>query len=230
MTQSRRSQTRRGPDPERYHEIVGAAAEIFRQKGYSATSIQDIADAVGILKGSLYHYVRSKEDFLYTIIKDATEAALREIQTVARMEAGAVHRLVAFVHAHVRFATGHLTAYSIRLREMRRLSPDRRGKIRADGEAYNKVMQDILVQGQEQGVFDAGMDVELMTTILLGQLNAVTRWYREGGPYTPEQLADVFAGTVLSAVVSDRGLGGEGIEELRRRVLTISAGKAAART
>lgn len=223
MTQPRRRQARRGPDPERYYEIVGAAAQIFRQKGYSATSIQDIADAVGILKGSLYHYVRSKEDFLYTIIKDATEAALREIQAVAQMEAGPVHRLVAFVHAHVRFATSHLTAFSIRQREMRWLSPDRREKIRADGEAYNEVMQDILLQGQEQGVFNAGMDVGLMTMIILGQLNALTRWYREDGPYTPERLAEVFAGTVLSAVVSDQGLGGESIEELRRRVLRVSS-------
>ncbi|MER6981209.1 TetR/AcrR family transcriptional regulator [Streptomyces carpinensis] len=218
MTAPKRGRPRRGPDPERFHEIVDAAAQIIHRKGYSATSIQDIAEAVGVLKGSLYHYVKSKEDFLYAIIDGATQVALQEIQAVARMEAGPVDRLTAFVGTHVRFATSHLTAYSIRLREMRELGQERREKIQADGAAYNQVMRDVLVQGQQQGVFDAGMDVDLMTTIVLGQMNALTRWYREDGPYTPEQLADVFARTVVSAVISDRGLEGEGVEGLRHRI------------
>src|SRR3954470_12782191 len=113
---------RTGPDPQRFQQIVDAAAELFRTKGYAATSIQDIADANGLLKGSLYHYVDSKEDFLYRIIHGVYTEAVADIQRVVELEAEPEDRLAAFVRAHVNFTLTHLTAYTVRLREFHHLS------------------------------------------------------------------------------------------------------------
>lgn len=211
-----RGRPRRGPDPDRFQEIVDAAAQIILTKGYSATSIQDIADAVGILKGSLYHYVRSKEDFLYRIIKDVYDEALADIADVAALDIPPLERLAAFVRAHVTFAADHLTAYTIQVREFDRLSDERREEIREGGESYVEVLQKILEDGQESGDVDKSFNPRLIAVVLTGLLNSLTRWYRPGGSRTPDQLADVYISLILPAVATDRAAEQSGgLEKLR---------------
>lgn len=217
---AKRGRPRRGPDPERFHEILDAAARIFLEKGYSATSIQDIADAVGILKGSLYHYVRSKEDFLHIIIKTVYDQALADIAAVVALDVEPLEKLAAFVRAHVVFAADHLTAYSIQIRELDQLGDERRDEIRAGGDAYLDALQGILEEGQAQGVVDKQLDARLAGIIIMGQLNAMTRWYSSSGRLPAAELGDVYAGMIVSSVASDGAADGEGGPEgLRRRFL-----------
>ncbi|WP_433471514.1 TetR/AcrR family transcriptional regulator [Saccharomonospora azurea] len=144
---ARRGRPRRGPDPERFREIVEAAAEVFLGKGYSGTSIQDTSHRVGILKGSLYHYVRSKEDFLYRIIKDVYDEAIAEIRKVSELEGEPLEKLAEFIRLHVRFTASHLTAYTIQLREFEQLSAERPEEIRRGGETYVEALQVVLEGG-----------------------------------------------------------------------------------
>ena len=74
------------PPRRRRQEILEAAAGVFHEKGYKATSIQDIADAVGILKGSLYYYIRSKEDLLNEILQDVHQHAIANISRLDEVE------------------------------------------------------------------------------------------------------------------------------------------------
>lgn len=213
---AKRGRPRRGPDPERFREIVDAAAEIFLEKGYSATSIQDISDRVGILKGSLYHYVRSKEDFLYRIIKDVYDEAIADIRKVSDLEVEPLEKLAEFIRAHVLFAADHLIAYTIQLREFEQLSPERQEEIRRGGETYVDALQGILEDGQARGVVDASQDLRLASIIITGELNSMTRWYSPDGPRTPDQLADVYVGMVLCSVASEAAVNeAGGIEALR---------------
>jgi TetR/AcrR family transcriptional regulator, cholesterol catabolism regulator len=212
-----RGRPRRGPDPERLHEITAAAAELFLDQGYSATTIQDVAESVGVLKGSLYHYVRSKEDFLYLIIKDVYDRALVDMRSVAELDATPLVRLAAFVRAHVLFAADHLTAYTIQLREFDRLGDERRREIRAGGQSYLDVLRGILGDGQAAGVVDPALDVRVGSLIITGELNAMTRWYRPGGHLEPSELADEFVQRVVTSVASARAVADAGgIEALRR--------------
>lgn len=212
----RRGRPRRGPDPERFEEIVNAAAEIILDKGYTATSIQDIADAVGILKGSLYHYVRSKEDFLYEIIKACYDAALVEIEPVVTSKAGALERLGKFVDTHVRFAARNLTAFTIQVREFNRLSGERRDAITAGGDAYLSALRTILQDGQREGVVDGKLDIRVVSLIIMGQLNALIGWYRPQGPQSPEMISGLYVGMIVSSVASDdTAAAAGGVERLR---------------
>src|SRR3954471_18714428 len=85
----------------RQQEILEAAARVFHEKGYESTSIQDIADAVGILKGSLYYYIDSKEDLLYEILEGIHAEALESVRK-ATAEGDPLQRIRAFVAAHIR--------------------------------------------------------------------------------------------------------------------------------
>jgi len=213
---AKRGRPRRGPDPERFREIVDAAAQVFLEKGYSATSIQDISDRVGILKGSLYHYVRSKEDFLYRIIKDVYDEAIADIKTVTEPDEEPLERLAAFIRAHVQFASSHLTAYTIQLREFEQLSPERREEIRQGGETYVEALQVILEDAQAAGLVDPGLRARLASVIITGELNSMTRWYSPSGSLKPDELADVYVGMVMCSVASDQAVEKyEGVEGLR---------------
>lgn len=215
---AKRGRPRRGPDPERFREIVDAAAQVFLEKGYSATSIQDISDRVGILKGSLYHYVRSKEDFLYRIIKDVYDEAIADVRTVTERDEEPLAKLAAFIRAHVRFASSHLTAYTIQLREFEQLSPDRREEIRMGGETYVEALQTILEDGQASGLVDGALQTRLASIIITGELNSMTRWYSPKGSLKPDQLADVYVGMVLCSVASEKAVKqAGGVEALRAR-------------
>ena len=214
---------RTGPDPERFKQIMLKAAELFHSKGYAATSIQDIADANGLLKGSLYHYVDSKEDFLYHIIRSVYTEAVDDIQRVVELEAKPVDRLAAFVRAHVRFTTTHLVAYTVRLREFHHLSDERRKEIRKGGEAYLDLLTTILTEGREAGVFSEELELNLLVRVLLGQLNSITRWYRQDASGTDaEELADHLVSLIVSSVISDKGIKAyKGIERLREHARSV---------
>src|SRR3954470_12301411 len=92
-----RAQTASKAATSREDEILAAAARIFREKGYHAASVRDIAESVGLLKGSLYHYIRSKEELLARLFDGALEGTVRELDLIASRDATAAVLLHAMV-------------------------------------------------------------------------------------------------------------------------------------
>src|SRR5258708_11824549 len=82
-------------------DIVSAAAKVFRTKGYHAATVRDIADEVGILKGSLYHHFDSKEELLYLVVKEPIAQMFRTIAEIAAAEGGAAEKLRRAISAHL---------------------------------------------------------------------------------------------------------------------------------
>ena len=101
------------PPRRRQSEILEAAAVVFREKGYESTSIQDIADAVGILKGSLYYYIDSKEELLYEILRKTHDDALRNVERTQAFEGTALEKVREFVASHVRFNAENLVKMGV---------------------------------------------------------------------------------------------------------------------
>src|ERR1043165_9694593 len=89
----RRGGGERKPRDERWSELIEVATDVFYAKGYDAASLQDIADRLGMLKGSLYYYIQSKEDLLYDVIKTVHEEGLANIESLAAGDGDAVERL-----------------------------------------------------------------------------------------------------------------------------------------
>jgi AcrR family transcriptional regulator len=79
----RRGASPRQPQEERWPELIQVATQVFCEKGYDAASLQDIADRLGLLKGSLYYYIKSKYDLLYTVISEVHRAGLANIESLA---------------------------------------------------------------------------------------------------------------------------------------------------
>src|SRR2546427_11553724 len=98
-------------------DIVSAAAKIFRTKGYHAATVRDIADEVGILKGSLYHHFDSKEELLYLVVKEPIAQMFRTIAEIAAAECGAAEKLRRAVPAHLEAFRWHYPPLLVYLSE-----------------------------------------------------------------------------------------------------------------
>ncbi len=177
---------------EREKAIRRAALRIFRRKGYHAASMQDIADAVGLYKGSLYYYVSSKEELLVRVFEGRAQEVLSEIDEVASRPLGARERLRAVVRTYVLGVLGHLDSVHVYLREEQALPPAALQQVHAEQRAMRDHFEGVIAEGMREGAFVAG-DAKLAALALLGMCTWVHRWYRPRGRLTPAAIADDFA-------------------------------------
>ncbi|HZP97150.1 MAG TPA: TetR/AcrR family transcriptional regulator [Candidatus Limnocylindria bacterium] len=190
----------------REEEILAAAARIFREKGYHGTSVRDIAESVGLLKGSLYHYIRSKDELLARLFDGALQSTARELETIAARDARPSERLREMVRAYVDAVTANLDAVALYLREWRSLPPPQLARLRARRRAMRALFEDVIEDGVRAGEFTAS-DVKVSALAILGMCNWIYEWYRPRGRLRPQQLADELADRALRSVSRSRRAG-----------------------
>ncbi len=197
--------TRSAGNGRRREEIFSAAARIFNEMGYAATSIQDVADAVGILKGSLYYYIDSKEDLLFQVIEDVHQGALERLEEWRAIEGSALVKLRAFIEGHVENNARNLEKIGVFFHDFRSLSPKRREQIVAERDLYDEFVRQLVREGQEEGVICADVDPKLTAMAILGMMNWLYQWYRADGTNEPTDIAREFANLVLAGVACEDG-------------------------
>ena len=193
---------RRSPK-RREREIVAIAAEIFRKNGYADTSVQDVADAVGILKGSLYYYIDSKEDLLYRVLLEVHEDArgiLGEIE--AMTDVSPLEKIRAYVRNHVEYNVRNMDKVAVYYHDFGLLSTDRRAEIREQRRAYEDFLEKLIKEAQRAGEVDPGADPRVLAYCMFGTMNWTYTWYRPGGRVSIPRLADMVAGFVGSALLA----------------------------
>jgi len=183
----------------REDEILTAAARMFREKGYHATSVKDIADAVGLLKGSLYHYIRSKEELLARLFEGALEGTIRELELIAARDAAPTDRLRDMVRAYVAAVTDNMDAVGIYMREWTALPAPDLARVRARRRAMRKLFEDVIAEGARRGEFVV-QDAKIASLAILGMCNWLYEWYRPRGRLTADALADELAARALASV------------------------------
>jgi AcrR family transcriptional regulator len=187
-----RGRRRQRRSAEREKAIRAAALRIFRQKGYHAASMQNIADAVGLNKGSLYYYISSKEELLVRLFQGRAEQVLREMDIASSRPGTARERLSAIVRAYVLGVLRNLDAVHVYLREEHSFPPTALDQVRRVHQAMRDHFERVIVDGMRQGDF-VERDPKLATLALLGTCTWVHRWYRPGGRLTETAIADDFA-------------------------------------
>lgn len=185
----------------RWEEILAAAAEVFFEKGYDGTTIQDIADRVGMLKGSLYHYIKSKDDLLYGIIHDVHTAGLRELDVLESVEGTAEAKLHEFVRRYTIFTIERRVRASVFDRDFRALSDDRRQELIEERDRYDRSLRALIEAGIEDGCFPRETDVGVVANVIFQMINSIYHWYSPEGPRTAEEIADTIAAFAVGGVM-----------------------------
>jgi len=190
---------RNGGQGAREEEILAAAARIFREKGYHGASVRDIAESVGLLKGSLYHYIRSKEDLLARLFDGALEQTVGELETIASGDAAPRTKLHEMVAAYVKAVTANLDAVGLYLREWRALPGPELARLRARRRAMRALFEDVIADGTRRREF-AAADAKISALAILGMCNWLFEWYRPRGRLRPDVLARELADRAVRSV------------------------------
>lgn len=183
-------------DRSRRDQVFHAAGVLFHKKGYHATTIRDIADEAGMLSGSLYAHIRTKEDLLFEITDGVADHFLTAVKTVAESDALPPQKLRQALAAHLRVIAAHLDGASVFMNEWKVLSPTRRAVIQEKRDAYEAVWARILADGAESGVFH-GQHLRYARMVLLSVANWSYQWFDPLGSLTPDEVAERLVGVIL---------------------------------
>ncbi|MDX1600066.1 MAG: TetR/AcrR family transcriptional regulator [Anaerolineales bacterium] len=180
-------------------EILQAAAQIFRRKGYHAASMQDIADAVQLQKASLYHHIESKQDILLALLDRAMDLLIEDMERIVETDQPPVAKLRRAMRTYARRMAEQGDLAAVLLLEYRNLEPELRAKHVDRRDRFEGLWRGILQQGSEGGEFRP-VDPAVAGFAVLGVQNWMITWYRPNGPLGPEELADQFADLLIDGL------------------------------
>ncbi len=184
--------------------LLDTATRLFRERGYHATSMQDLAEALGMNRGSLYHYIESKDDLLWAIMNSALERLGTRVCPILASGAPGMERLRLAIAEHLRFAADHGDELSLIQIEMRSLPPERQAELIAQRDAYEAAWREAIADGIGEGEIRA-VDVPLTAIAILSACNWFTQWYRPDGHLTVDQIGEVFGDLFLGGLRSPDG-------------------------
>jgi TetR/AcrR family transcriptional regulator, cholesterol catabolism regulator len=181
-------------------EIALAAVKLFEQKGYHATSVQDIADEVGLQKGSLYHYIHSKEDLLLQIAHQAITEFNQRLERIIDTNIPAREKLVQAIENHLTVSVSNLQTTTVLLREAFSLGENQHQVIQELTDKYVDLWTKIIQEGNERGEF-AVEQPKVAALAILGSCNWVYRWYKTDGRLSAKEIAEVFSDLFLNGLL-----------------------------
>jgi len=182
------------------NQILEVAAQIFSQKGYHGASMQDIALAVNLQKGSLYHHVSSKQEILYDLLSHALELLTEKVTAAISLENDTEARLRAAIKAYLTTLAEYQELASVMLLEHRSLAPEYRALHIPNRDRFEKIWRELIQEGKDAGVFDC-LDESLSARAILGVTNWTVTWYRKDGALTAEEIADQLANLLLKGLL-----------------------------
>ncbi|MDQ3661205.1 MAG: TetR/AcrR family transcriptional regulator [Actinomycetota bacterium] len=184
----------------RRNELVGAAARLFSERGYHGTSMQDLGDALGLLRGSLYAHIGSKQDLLFDVVDQGARRFLERGRQALLLDAPFPQRLRDFLVGHVEVAIEQLDAGRVFLNEWRYLDDSLQQDIMAKRDAYEDMVRGILHDGVEAGEMRSDVDISLAARLVLSCGNWIYSWYRLDGELSPSAVGEAFADMIIGGL------------------------------
>ena len=172
-------------------QILRTAADLFRERGYRASTLDDIAKRLGMSKTSLYGYFRAKEEMLAAISRETIESFTRELSLVLRSSLPPEDKLRRVVRQHVRFVIANRSFLTVFFSEEANLPARFARQLAAQKNRYDKGVEAIVVEGIRRGAFRE-VSPRLAVFGLLGMLNWLYKWYNPSGRWGAEEISAAF--------------------------------------
>ena len=184
----------------RKHEILHAASELFRQRGFHATGMRDVAAALGMHAGNLYYYFENKHELLAFCQEETLNRLLAAADEIRAADVSADRQLLALIAAHVR-CLNEDTPGSLAHLEVEALSGAWRTRIQAQRDRYEARIRKLVRQGIAEGVFRPA-DPKLVTLAILGAVNWTVKWYRPRGAKSVRTVGREFAAHLVRGLLA----------------------------
>jgi AcrR family transcriptional regulator len=194
-------------------EVYRTAAQIILQKGYDATSVSDIAQALGITKAGLYHYIHGKTQLLFDIMQYGLNELDREVAQPAKKIADAESRLRFMIRMHARIVTRGHGAVTILVDEARALTPAQNRKITRRKREYLDFLEATLQEMKDARKL-RDVNVTVAAFSLLGMINWLSRWYHADGALNEQQIAEAIVDIALNGLTRPAARGGRSLRAI----------------
>jgi AcrR family transcriptional regulator len=173
-------------------DILDAAAQVFREKGFHGASMQDVAAAVNLQKASLYHHVTSKQEILLALLERALSMLTEHIGAVASQQLPADEKLRMMMRAYLAALSESPDLSSVLLFEHRSLDKKNHARHVPQRDKFEGLWRDVVNEGVKDGVFGC-TDTGIAVRALMGMMNWTLTWYRPEGEKPIEAIADEYA-------------------------------------
>lgn len=182
-------------------KIIQESILLFENKGFNATSIQDIVDALNVTKGTFYYYFSSKEQLLMTIHHEYIEDLLNRQQIILGSNLSYREKLEQVVYLLISDIASQGPAGRVFFREMRHLSNANGLEIREKRDQFRQNIEAILTGGIESGEFRQNLQANILAFAVLGMANWSYQWYQPAGKVSPEQLTSIYVELLLNGIL-----------------------------
>lgn len=180
-------------------DILEAAAQIIREKGFHGTSMQDIAEAVDLRKASLYHHFDGKQKILVELLDMALDILIEELEIVIKKQVPPDEKLRLAMHSYLNCLAKYNDLASVLLLEHRSLEQKLRKQHISRRDRYEVLWRGIIEDGVSAGVFICD-NPGLATKVVLGIANWTIMWYRQDGSLSATEIADQSASLILNGL------------------------------
>lgn len=182
--------------------VLRTAAQLFNEKGYHATSLDEVAERLHVTKPTLYYYVRNKEAILFECVRIGLEMMRAAIEAAGASGGSAMDKLVSAMREYARVATMDFGMCIIRVGE-EPLPPESQRQLRRLKAAIDHEFRRLIEQGIAEGSI-APCDPKIAAFTLAGALSWIARWYRPGGELAPDEIAAQCIGLIVNGLVPRR--------------------------
>ncbi len=180
--------------------VLQTAAQLFNERGFHQTSLDDIAERLHVTKPTLYYYVKSKDDILLECVRSALELMKSEINAARQRGGRALDQLVTCMRIYSDIVTQDFGKCVIRIGE-EPLPPPVQKELRRLKAGIDHEFRRLIADGVQEGTI-APCDPKLAAFVLAGALSWIGRWYREDGKLSSEQIADQATHILLSGILA----------------------------
>jgi len=182
--------------------ILREAIKLFSEKGYRATSLEDVAEMLGVTRPSLYYYYKSKQDILLKAHLEAADAIFNALEEINERPLPVKEKFVKIIENHVNVVAKNAKLIGIFYEEEKELQKvnDRVKGLMEKRAQYSNLLETLYREGVAKGVF-RNVEPKIAIFSILGACNWVYRWYKEDGELSPEAIAKVMAKFITSGFV-----------------------------
>ncbi len=183
--------------------ILAAAVQLFAELGYHAAPLRDIASIAGIQAASIYYHYANKQALLIEIMDTHMQRLNANLQRILQEQHDPQQRLYAAIANHIRLHTSYKSEFFIIDTEIRALEGENRAYILSLRDQYEVLLQEILRDGMEQGVFRQS-DVKIASYAIIAMCTEVANWFRPSGRYTVQQVIDIYSQMITQGLLAVR--------------------------
>lgn len=188
--------------------ILAAAVQLFAEYGYHAAPLRDIARLAGIQAASIYHHYPNKQSLLIEIMEVHMNYLNNRLEHILREYTEPKQRLKEAIASHIRLHTTYKAEFFIIDTEIRALEPDSRAHVLSLRDTYERLVQEILRDGIERGLF-RNTDVKVASYAIIAMCTEVAGWFRPDGRLSVQQVIDIYCQLVTQGLLVENTVGHE---------------------